>query len=158
MVLPSHIAVDATFFLQERRIRNDSTRLSSLSNNFDNLKQESKKYKELSSLDPLTGALNRNGFAEEMSQSWPDVKLSSNVALILIDLDYFKKINDNYGHDAGDFVLHTVASAIRTAVLGSDKLTRWGGEEFILFCNGTNASRVSGKARSSSNRKLDDSN
>lgn len=89
-------------------------------------------------MDPLTSALNRNGFAEEMSQSWPDRRLSPNVALILIDLDYFKKINDSYGHDAGDLVLHKVASAIRTAVLGSDKLTRWGGEEFILFCNGTN--------------------
>jgi len=111
-------------YSQETRISADSERLS--------------KYKVLSTTDPLTGALNRNGFAEEMSQNAPDGRLSANTALILIDIDNFKRINDTHGHDAGDALLREVASIIRLNVLGSDKLIRWGGEEFILFCKDTN--------------------
>ena len=129
-------------FQMQMRIKDDSNRLSSLASYSDNLKQQSQHYKELSTIDPLTGALNRNGLNEVMSLEFSEGKLDINTALILVDIDYFKKINDTWGHDVGDMVLGEVARAIRLCVLGSDKLIRWGGEEFILFCTKTNKSHA----------------
>lgn len=125
-------------FLMESRINDDSKRLSTLARYSDDLKQQSQKYKVLSTTDLLTEALNRNGFAEEMSLQYPDGRLSADTALILIDIDHFKKINDTCGHNVGDEVLRRVAATIRHNVLGSDMLVRWGGEEFVLFCKYTN--------------------
>lgn len=53
--------------------------------------------------------------------------------MILLDLDYFKKVNDNYGHQAGDVVLQRVAAICRNSIRSSDILGRYGGEEFIIF-------------------------
>lgn len=53
--------------------------------------------------------------------------------MILLDLDYFKKVNDNYGHQVGDVVLQRVAAICRNSIRSSDILGRYGGEEFIIF-------------------------
>lgn len=127
---------------QEKRIRNDSQRLSTLALYSNDLQQESQHYKLLSNTDPLTGALNRNGFATEMSQRTPDGKLEANTALVIIDLDHFKKINDTLGHDAGDTVLRETAQSIHKNTRATDRFIRWGGEEFILFCENTNAQQA----------------
>lgn len=137
---------------QEMRIRNDTRRLSTLANYSSDLKQESQKYKTLSNTDALTGALNRNGFANELNKDSPDGKLAADTAIVMIDIDHFKRINDTFGHDAGDAVLREVASTIRNNIRGSDKLIRWGGEEFMLFCKETGvpqAQLVAEKVRSS---------
>jgi diguanylate cyclase (GGDEF)-like protein len=124
--------------LQEKRIRNDSHRLVTLAHYSDDLQQESQRYKLLSSTDSLTGALNRNGFATEMSQRAPTGRMPLNTMLMIIDLDHFKKVNDNYGHDAGDAVLREAAQAINKNIRATDRFIRWGGEEFLLFCENTN--------------------
>lgn len=124
--------------LQERRIRNDSKRLSALTNFSDDLQQESQHYKLLSNTDPLTGALNRNGFALEIKQLAPDGNILSGATIMLIDLDHFKQINDSYGHDAGDAVLREAAQVIHKSTRATDLFVRWGGEEFILFCSNIN--------------------
>lgn len=124
--------------LQEKRIRNDSQRLVTLAHYSDDLQQESQRYKLLSSTDSLTGALNRNGFATEMSQRAPTGKMPLNTMLMIIDLDHFKKVNDNYGHDAGDSVLREAAQVINKNIRATDRFIRWGGEEFLLFCENTN--------------------
>ncbi len=124
--------------LQERRIRNDSQRLSSLAHYSEDLIQESQHYKLLSSTDALTGALNRNGFAAEMSQFAPDGRLSANTSLMIIDLDNFKRINDSRGHDAGDVVLRETAQIIHKNTRATDRFIRWGGEEFVLLSDNTN--------------------
>ena len=54
--------------------------------------------------------------------------------MLLLDVDYFKSVNDTYGHDAGDHVLNAVATFIASNTRQSDILGRWGGEEFILIC------------------------
>jgi diguanylate cyclase (GGDEF)-like protein len=124
--------------LQERRIHNDSRRLTTLVHFSDDLQQESQRYKLLSNTDPLTSALNRNGFAHEISQRAPNQILGRNTTMMVIDLDNFKRINDNYGHEIGDAVLREAAQAIHKNTRVSDLFVRWGGEEFILFCEATN--------------------
>lgn len=123
---------------QEKRIRNDSQRLSTLALYSNDLQQESQHYKLLSNTDPLTGALNRNGFATDMGQRSPIGKMESNTTLMIIDIDHFKRINDSYGHDAGDFVLRETAKIIHKNTRATDRFVRWGGEEFVLYCENTN--------------------
>ncbi len=86
--------------------------------------------------DPLTGILNRDGIAnlfENTSKSPTPIKLS----IIFIDIDHFKKINDNYGHNVGDEVLIQFATTLTENTRDIDVLARWGGEEFILACPNT---------------------
>lgn len=85
--------------------------------------------------DPLTGALNRQGLREVlMKRLHAAGHVDEEMAVVFMDLDHFKRINDEYGHDAGDDVLRRFASVIRGEVRASDKLVRWGGEEFLLLC------------------------
>ena len=85
--------------------------------------------------DPLTGALNRQGLREVlMRRLHAGGHVDEEMAVVFMDLDHFKRINDQYGHDAGDEVLKRFAALIRGEVRSSDKLVRWGGEEFLLLC------------------------
>ena len=120
--------------VQQARIMNDANRLSQLTHFSSHLKEESEHYKTLSSHDPLTGALNRSGFAQEFRHLFPDNRLKMNSALLVIDLDHFKQVNDTHGHDVGDKVLQCCAETLFKNVRLNDRLVRWGGEEFILLC------------------------
>lgn len=101
------------------------------------------KNKELESQakrDMLTGALNRFGVRDaflDMVHGWKKNNNYSS-ALIMIDLDYFKKINDTHGHDAGDKVLCATTNLIQESLPGSCYLARWGGEEFVIVALGMN--------------------
>jgi diguanylate cyclase (GGDEF)-like protein len=87
-------------------------------------------------IDPLTGVLNRQGLrAALMSTS---SLLSDPMAVIFIDIDHFKSINDTHGHDVGDDVLRKFAMVIASGIRSSDRLVRWGGEEFLIVCPMTN--------------------
>lgn len=65
------------------------------------------------------------------------------LCLMVFDIDFFKKINDRYGHGTGDQVLIELAANIRTFLRASDSLTRWGGEEFVVLCPNTTRSKAS---------------
>jgi diguanylate cyclase (GGDEF)-like protein len=104
------------------------------------LQHEKEKYKELSTIDGLTKVLNRHGI-EQFIASLPAAHLPT--SLIVIDLDHFKNVNDHRGHYAGDRVLKTVGEILRAYTRHTDGLGRWGGEEFILVCPGTDLSRAS---------------
>lgn len=80
--------------------------------------------------DELTSAMNRRGFFETAAQLSPGYK---DYTLVQIDLDYFKKVNDRYGHQAGDGVLIHAVQCIQKAIRGKDVLGRLGGEEFCVF-------------------------
>jgi diguanylate cyclase (GGDEF)-like protein len=89
---------------------------------------------ELATTDPLTGILNRRQFLY-MANRQLDMAQRHNLsmALILYDIDLFKKINDTYGHMAGDFVLCSIVDAIREQLRSYDIFARYGGEEFVIF-------------------------
>ncbi|WP_165807658.1 GGDEF domain-containing protein [Plesiomonas shigelloides] len=84
--------------------------------------------------DPLTGALNRYGARALMLDMWRPTKAETEGAMILLDIDHFKRINDTYGHLVGDEVLQHLAHRCRSLIPANCRLVRWGGEEFMLLC------------------------
>jgi diguanylate cyclase (GGDEF)-like protein len=85
--------------------------------------------------DPLTKLLNRRGLLNELEAHFAAAKGVS-VHLLIVDIDHFKRINDNYGHQFGDIVLCRVAEVIRQSTRRSDLKCRLGGEEFVVLCPG----------------------
>jgi diguanylate cyclase (GGDEF)-like protein len=83
----------------------------------------------LSATDALTGLANRRRFEHELSTGAPP-------ALIMIDVDFFKKYNDRYGHQAGDECLRRVGGALAESVRRTDLVCRYGGEEFVIMLDG----------------------
>ncbi|MBF0197261.1 MAG: diguanylate cyclase [Planctomycetes bacterium] len=93
---------------------------------------------QLSRIDPLTGLLNRRAFKEKAEPLISVLKRHKRTgALIICDLDLFKNVNDQYGHQAGDVVLIESAKALRESVRSEDVLCRCGGEEFLLLLSET---------------------
>jgi diguanylate cyclase (GGDEF)-like protein len=93
--------------------------------------------------DDLTGLRNKNAYNEEVPQLLSIEKRESNdCSLLVIDFDYFKRVNDEYGHDVGDLVLKKMAEILKEAVRSSDVVYRFGGEEFVIFLPATIASRA----------------
>ncbi|MBI5420424.1 MAG: GGDEF domain-containing protein [Deltaproteobacteria bacterium] len=87
--------------------------------------------------DGLTGLLNRKTFQERLNNVLSRLDGRYACAVIMIDIDHFKKINDTYGHPAGDEVLRKVSSVIRKTVRKVDMAARYGGEEFVLYLHMT---------------------
>ena len=95
----------------------------------------------LASRDPLTGTLNARAYYAACEQLIKLAQRSSKpFAVLFIDLDHFKRINDTYGHAAGDEVLRTVATSLQNSIRTSDLLGRIGGEEFSIFLPDTDQS------------------
>jgi diguanylate cyclase (GGDEF)-like protein len=89
--------------------------------------------------DHLTKALNRRGVAERFDQLSQEGGESRGMAVLLIDIDRFKSLNDSFGHGYGDEVLSTIATMIKRNVRAGDAVGRWGGEEFVVLCPGADA-------------------
>ena len=107
------------------------------------LQNEAEKYRARATTDPLTLALNRHGF----EQRWARLPAGPVVpgharALLVLDIDHFKRINDSRGHDAGDRVLRELAVLLRRQLRSSDWLVRWGGEEFVVLLPGVRSDQV----------------
>jgi len=89
---------------------------------------------EKSNMDPLTGIYNRRYFMDAVAKLMNRViRSNTNSFVILFDLDYFKQVNDKYGHQAGDEVLKEIAERVSNALRSYDLFARYGGEEFIIF-------------------------
>ncbi len=82
--------------------------------------------------DPLTGAYNRRGI-EQVIEIVSRTRKADGIALMVVDIDKFKQINDQFGHPFGDKVLAEFSALIASAIRASDKWGRWGGEEFVLL-------------------------
>ncbi len=88
---------------------------------------------ERSVRDNLTGLYNRGYFMEQIAASCERNRLRNlGTALLMVDVDHFKRVNDAHGHDAGDAVLREVARTLREATRSEDLVARYGGEEFVL--------------------------
>ncbi len=99
--------------------------------------------KELSGqvyVDPLTGALNRQGLRAALIET--SSMLANPMSVIFADIDHFKAVNDTHGHAVGDEVLQEFAKVFASKIRGTDKLVRWGGEEFLIVCTGTDAGQA----------------
>lgn len=89
---------------------------------------------ELSSRDPLTGLVNRRHFERSMVREIDRVARTGEPALLLmLDIDHFKRINDSYGHSAGDIVIQSIAATLGDCVRPMDTVARVGGEEFAII-------------------------
>ena len=111
--------------------------LSTVSNQlalFLNNALEHKKYLDLASHDSLTNALNRRAFDDIIEREFNrSVRYKTPLSVIMFDLDHFKKINDSWGHQAGDTVLKEVSEVVHNCLRESDIFARYGGEEFVAI-------------------------
>jgi diguanylate cyclase (GGDEF)-like protein len=98
------------------------------------LGRQSDRLRRLSTIDGLTGLCNRRGFDDRLQKEWHRAKrYGSSLALLMIDIDRLKELNDARGHAAGDSLLRMTAIAIRESLRGSDVGARWGGDEFAII-------------------------
>jgi diguanylate cyclase (GGDEF)-like protein len=121
----------------------DTAVINKLNRNNEELKIETDKFRRLSTVDPLTQTFNRFGIDQIISSLIPydnnkqQILDTPNLSVILLDIDHFKRINDNRGHDAGDRVLKKMSDIIQSSIRKNDFLGRWGGEEFLLIAPNT---------------------
>ena len=110
------------------------------------LQQQNKILKQIAAVDPLTGLANRGRFDQELETKFaaaraavptPGNPEAATLSLLMLDLDKFKSINDQYGHPAGDAVLRAVGRLLKAAVRSQDLAARFGGEEMVLLLPGS---------------------
>jgi diguanylate cyclase (GGDEF)-like protein len=117
-----------------RRTMRGKIKLTEMTDYANELKQESEIYKSLSVTDALTNTYNRFGLQRYLQKYQEQSQEHNNVGLIILDIDYFKKINDRWGHSVGDEVLCSIGLLLTSSVRQEDCVARWGGEEFVILC------------------------
>lgn len=132
----------------QHQSRHDTHVINQLSSENTQLSQETDRFRRLSTIDPLTQVYNRFGIDQiisslmSLNQERDAHKDAPDFALMIIDIDHFKRINDHRGHDAGDRILQQVSLLIRQGIRKQDFLGRWGGEEFIVIMPSTDKERA----------------
>jgi diguanylate cyclase (GGDEF)-like protein len=120
------------------QLRKSTARVALLSQINSALELEANELADQVYTDSLTGALNREGLRDALINKWqPPPGPNNTLAVVFVDVDHFKNVNDTHGHTVGDEVLRAFATAVRSEIRSSDKLVRWGGEEFLIVCPGT---------------------
>jgi diguanylate cyclase len=106
----------------------------------------------LAHTDPLTGLLNRRGLQATLLAALPKATSQHILAVYFLDLDQFKPVNDQYGHDVGDELLVVAASRLRATMRAGDAVARLGGDEFVVMANGLHSEK---QARELGHKLLD---
>mgnify|MGYP000276838279 FL=1 len=102
------------------------------------LEKRNLELKKISVTDKLTKVFNREKLDNEIKKElFRSERTKEKFSIIMLDIDYFKSVNDSFGHQVGDDVLVEFASIIQTHIRRIDTLGRWGGEEFIIICPNT---------------------
>jgi diguanylate cyclase (GGDEF)-like protein len=97
---------------------------------------KNRELEKLATLDKLTGAYNRMKFDEIIEREIERIRRYHRpFSMLMFDIDHFKGVNDNYGHNGGDYVLRTIADFVRENIRTLDYFVRWGGEEFLIICS-----------------------
>ncbi len=145
-VLESHLegllgTMDQHQQQRDQREQEVAARLQGLAERVANMEQEAQGYREhlevqrqKALIDPLTGLPNRAAWSERLEHevnAWH--QRGNSLSLAMLDLDHFKRINDGYGHLAGDKVLKIIANVLRKHLRSTDFIARFGGEEFVLL-------------------------
>lgn len=94
---------------------------------------ESAHFKKLSMYDPLTGLLNRRA-ALDLVEDFSRHNSLAGTALLVMDIDHFKSVNDTHGHDVGDAILKQIGGVVKSQLREGDAAVRWGGEEVVVIC------------------------
>ncbi|MCX9154721.1 sensor domain-containing diguanylate cyclase [Niveibacterium sp. 24ML] len=118
--------------------------LQGLANDITDRKRAEEAAQELATTDSLTGAMNRLGLNRRLANMVAEHARDSarGFSLAMIDLDWFKQVNDTWGHEAGDHVLRVVAQRLERAVRRTDTVARLGGDEFVLLLDGVSEARA----------------
>ena len=102
---------------------------------------------EQATTDSLTGVSNRRGLQQALLQGLAEARTGGKpLALVMFDIDHFKRVNDTHGHAVGDRILSQLAWLVQENVRDSDLFARWGGEEFVVLCRGTALAQASALA------------
>ncbi len=150
------VALLGVYLVQDRQQQASLERLSSSLEQLVNertkeLNESRTRFEKLAQVDYLTGLLNRRAFMELATKEVVSaVRHERPLSLMLFDIDYFKQINDEYGHDKGDRVLVEVSQTVLKICRESDLVCRWGGEEFVVLLPSTepeNAKRLAERLR-----------
>ncbi len=127
----AYLVIDAV--MTRNQLRLSAASQTSLQRLNESLRMETRHMAKFARTDPLTGVLNRQGLADELLRL---VRMGGDavfpLTLVFIDIDHFKRINDEHGHDVGDLVIKGLVDLVRSAVQRDDLFSRWGGEEFLL--------------------------
>jgi diguanylate cyclase len=123
----------------QEKIKELNEKIKTMEEDSENLRNKVKDERETALTDQLTEIKNRLAYDERIAHEYALWKrYQTPISLIVIDIDFFKKINDSYGHIAGDKVLHTVAQNLQNNIRETDFLARYGGEEFVIIMPATN--------------------
>lgn len=116
-----------------------SERTESLLDTQKELIEDNSELARLASTDNLTGLANRSYMSEILQKEFSRyIRYNQLFGIIMLDIDHFKDVNDNYGHDVGDKVLIELSHQLEQAIRNSDYTSRWGGEEFLICCTTIN--------------------
>ncbi|MCE5220266.1 MAG: GGDEF domain-containing protein [Clostridium sp.] len=136
---------------KDSRILELSIIMKSISKMSEAIKHREEDLVRLSTIDELTGIYNKSKINDILRTEIKTLKrYDSEFSIIMVDIDHFKTVNDNFGHDVGDVVLKEVASALKNNIRQTDFIGRWGGEEFIIICTTTSleeATKLANKIR-----------
>ena len=120
------------------RLQGLADRVASMEHEAHGYREHLEEQRQKALVDPLTGLPNRAAWSERLQHEIGQWQRHGNTLLLaMLDLDHFKRINDNYGHLAGDKVLKIIATVLRKRLRGPDFIARFGGEEFVLLLPNT---------------------
>jgi len=133
-------------YLPDRRPDGSVSGVYALINDISALKEVERRLDRLASSDPLTGLINRREFELRLSDAMARTRRSrSEMALLFMDIDHFKQINDRFGHAGGDAVLKHLADAMSASVRQSDTVARLAGDEFVVIVEGLRSADEAGR-------------